>query len=174
MGRIAGPFSVPHFPTLRVSPKGLVPKKNGDFSMIHHLSYPCNNYINDFIDHEFCSERYSSIDDAVKIIQRLGRAQNYRSVISKARFAYSGYFLTISISWGLFFRINIILINVSLLEHRSVVFYLKFSTTLHWFTEIRSGNPNILHYLDYFLFGGDANTSRCHETLETFQDVCKS
>jgi hypothetical protein len=25
------------------------------------------------VDHEFCSVRYSSIDDAVKIIQRLGR-----------------------------------------------------------------------------------------------------
>jgi hypothetical protein len=39
MGRIAGPFSVPLFPTLRVSPIGLVPKKNGDFRMIHNLSY---------------------------------------------------------------------------------------------------------------------------------------
>ena len=125
VGRIAGPFSVPPFPTLRVSPIGLVPKKNGDFRMIHNLSYPCNNSVNDIIDHEFCSVRYSSIDDAVKIIQRLGRGQNDRSVISKALFAYSGYFLAISISWGLFFRINIILINVSLLEHRSVVLYLK-------------------------------------------------
>jgi hypothetical protein len=60
MGRIAGPFSVPPFPTLRVSPIGLVPKKNGDFRMIHNLSYPCNNSVNDFIDHEFCSVRYSS------------------------------------------------------------------------------------------------------------------
>jgi hypothetical protein len=33
---------------------------------------------------------------------------------------------------------------------------------------------NILHYLDDFLFGGDANTSRCHKTLKTFQEVCKS
>jgi hypothetical protein len=24
------------------------------------------------------------------------------------------------------------------------------------------------------LFGGDANTSHCHETLKTFQEVCKS
>jgi hypothetical protein len=125
MGRIVGTFSVPPFPTLRVSPIGLVPKKNGDFRMIHTLSYPCNNYVNDFIDLEFCSVRYSSINEAVKIIQRLGRGHNYRSVISKALFAYSGYFLAISISWGLFFRINIILINVSLLEHRSVVLYLK-------------------------------------------------
>jgi hypothetical protein len=48
----------------------------------------------------------------------------------------------------------------------------KFSTTLHWFTEIKSGNENILHYLDDFLFGGEANTSTCKETLDTFRDIC--
>ena len=175
MGRIAEPFSVPPFPTLRVSPIGLVPKKNGDFRMIHNLSYPCNNSVNDFIDHEFCSVRYSSIDDAVKIIQRLGRGQNYQSVISKAPFTYSGYFLAISISWGLFFRINIILINVSLLEHRSVVLYLKN------FQPLFIGSQKFVPVIQIFciiwmifLFGGDANTSRCHETLKTFQEVCKS
>jgi hypothetical protein len=65
--------------------------------------------------------------------------QNYQSVISKAPFAYSGYFLAISISWGLFFRINIILINVSLFGASiSCALFEKFSTALHWFTEIRS------------------------------------
>ena len=48
----------------------------------------------------------------------------------------------------------------------------KFLTTLHWFTEIKSGNENILHYLDDFLFGGEANTSTCKETLDTFRDIC--
>ena len=86
MGRIAGPFSAPPFPTLRVSPIGLVPKKNGDFLMIHNLSYPCNNSVNDFIDHEFCSVRYSSIDDAVKIIQRLGRGTKLSKCDIKSAF----------------------------------------------------------------------------------------
>ena len=48
----------------------------------------------------------------------------------------------------------------------------KFSTALHWFTEIKSGNENILHYLDDFLFGAEANTSTCKETLDTFRDIC--
>ena len=48
----------------------------------------------------------------------------------------------------------------------------KFSTALHWFTEIKSGKENILHYLDDFLFGGEANTSTCKETLDTFRDIC--
>ena len=29
----------------------------------------------------------------------------------------------------------------------------KISTALHWFTETRTGNRDILHYLDDFLFG---------------------
>ena len=39
--RIAGPFANRPLPTLRVSPIGLVPKKeSNDFLLIHHLSYP--------------------------------------------------------------------------------------------------------------------------------------
>ena len=30
--------------------------------MIHNLSHPINNSVNDFIDSEFCTVRYSSID----------------------------------------------------------------------------------------------------------------
>jgi hypothetical protein len=54
MGRIADPFINPPFPTFRVSPIGLVQKKDGDFRMIHNLSHPMHNSVNDFIDSEFC------------------------------------------------------------------------------------------------------------------------
>lgn len=61
MGRIAGPFINPSFPTFRVSPIGLVPKKDDDFRMIHNLSHPMHNSVNDFIDSEFCSVRYGGM-----------------------------------------------------------------------------------------------------------------
>ena len=48
----------------------------------------------------------------------------------------------------------------------------KFSTVLHWSTEIRSKNPNSLHYLDDFVFVGESNTLRCHESLSTFRNIC--
>jgi hypothetical protein len=44
---------------------------------------------------------------------------------------------------------------------------------LHWCTEINSGNRNILHYLDDFLFGGEANTLVCENTLQFFRNICK-
>ena len=47
--RVAGPFTFRPFPTLRVSPIGIVPKKDGDFRIIHHLSHPTHNFVNDFI-----------------------------------------------------------------------------------------------------------------------------
>jgi hypothetical protein len=40
LGRVAGPFDYPPMPTFRVSPIFLVRKKNGDFRLIHNLSYP--------------------------------------------------------------------------------------------------------------------------------------
>jgi hypothetical protein len=32
-----------------------------------------HNSVNDFIDSEFCSVRYANIDDAVKLVKRIGR-----------------------------------------------------------------------------------------------------
>ncbi|XP_048367316.1 uncharacterized protein LOC125441063 [Sphaerodactylus townsendi] len=57
-GRIAGPFSSPPLPNLRVSPVGVVPKKTpGEFRMINHLSYPTGSSVNDGIDPEVSSVR---------------------------------------------------------------------------------------------------------------------
>lgn len=38
MGRMAGPFDKNPFPTFRVSTVSLLPKKDGNFRLIHHLS----------------------------------------------------------------------------------------------------------------------------------------
>lgn len=50
LGRMAGPFETIPFPTLRVSPVGLVPRKDGDVRLIHHLSYPDLDSVNYFVD----------------------------------------------------------------------------------------------------------------------------
>lgn len=74
LGRVAGPFTSPPFPTFRISPISVLPKKSSpEFRLIHNLSFPTNHSINDFIDKEYCSVKYSSIDDAVKMIQNIGR-----------------------------------------------------------------------------------------------------
>ena len=40
LGRIAGPFKEPPFEKFKMSPVGLVPKNDGSWRLITHLSYP--------------------------------------------------------------------------------------------------------------------------------------
>lgn len=55
LGRIAGPFSAPPYPNLHTSPVGLVPKSDGGWRLITHISHPQGSSINDGISPQFCS-----------------------------------------------------------------------------------------------------------------------
>ena len=73
-GRVLGPFKHPPFDNFRVSPLGVIPKKQpGKYRMIHHLSFPHGGSVNDFIPSESCSVHYASVDDAVRDIKKLGK-----------------------------------------------------------------------------------------------------
>ena len=74
LGRVAGPFETRPLPTLRVSPIGLVPKKSDktDFRLIHHLSYPAGQSLNDYINPSNCTVQYTSFDTAIHMVQDLG------------------------------------------------------------------------------------------------------
>ena len=70
--KIARPFTEPPFKNFRVSPIDLVEKKTkGEYRMIHHLSYPRGDSVNDFIDPELCTVQYTSFDQAIKMVQTL-------------------------------------------------------------------------------------------------------
>ena len=74
MNRIAGPFKQEPFSHFRTSSLGVVEKKiPGKFRLIHHLSYPPGDSINDGISPEDAHVRYQSIDHAVQQLQQLGQ-----------------------------------------------------------------------------------------------------
>ena len=58
----------------RCSPIGVILKKTGGFRLITHLSFPPNLSVNDFIDEKFTTVtvKYSSFDNAIDMIKRLG------------------------------------------------------------------------------------------------------
>ena len=65
-----GPFSEPLLPNLRVSTLGVIPKKvQGEFIMIHHLSFLLGTLVNDFIPQEVCSVHFAKVDQTFR--QRL-------------------------------------------------------------------------------------------------------
>jgi hypothetical protein len=150
-GRIAGPFIESPFPTIRVSPIFLAPKKNGDFRLIHNLSHLSENSLNDFIDPEFCSVRYADIDDAVEMIKRIGKGD----MLAKADIKSAFRLLKVAPSdfdhlgfrfEGKYYFDKCPPMGASI----SCSIFETFSTALHWFTELQCHSKNILHYLEDF------------------------
>ena len=74
LGRIAGPFTEKPISNLRLNPVGVVPKSNGGWRLISHLSSPFGESVNDFIDPNLCSVSYSRFDDVIEKIQKLGKS----------------------------------------------------------------------------------------------------
>lgn len=173
-GRIAGPFKFRPISNLRCSPIGLVPKKTSGWRLITHLSYPPSNSVNDFIDSKFTSVQYSSFDNAVSIVKKLG----YNAIIAKMDIksafrllpCYPGDFNLLGFKIGSEFYIDKCMpmgcsISCSIFE--------KFSTFLHWLTQHEAGSSDLDHYLDDFFFAGLAETSDCQNLMTAFINVCK-
>ena len=47
----------------------------------------------------------------------------------------------------------------------------KFSTFLHWLVQIKSGIDTLDHYLDDFIFAGEALTNDCEILMNTFLNI---
>lgn len=153
-GRVAGPFDEKPFENIQISPLGLVPKKTqGQFRIIHHLSYPDGGSINSGIPPDLCSVRYQNIDTAAAIIKLFGKGchmaktdieQAYRIVpISPGDYDLLGfcidgkYYYDKSLPMGLSLSCNI---------------FETFSSALQWIAEVKLGVSGCAHILDDFLF----------------------
>lgn len=173
MGRMAGPFSSKPFSNLRISPIGLVPKKDGTFRLIQHLSYPHGSSINDFIDPDYCKVKYASFDDAIDMVSRLGQGAHLGKMDIKSAFrllpinpadfelvglAVEGkYYFDKCLPMGC-------AISCSLFE--------KFSSFLEWAVRTNCNTEDLLHYLDDFLFGSEKNSNQCLTTMLAFNQLC--
>ena len=70
--QILGSFQYPHLPNFQTWGLGLVPKYDGWWGIIYHLSTPSYITINDFIDPDDYSLSYFTIDDAYNFINQMG------------------------------------------------------------------------------------------------------
>ena len=71
-GQLARPYNSPPLPNLQCSGVGVVPKKDGSWRMIMHLSGLHLNSINDGIDKEPYLLHFSTIDNATLLIAEAG------------------------------------------------------------------------------------------------------
>ena len=74
LGRIAGPFISPPFTHYQSSPLGLVAKKEPNaFRLIHDLSYPQGNSINECIPKDFTAVSYETLYHVISLLNQFGR-----------------------------------------------------------------------------------------------------
>ena len=73
-GRILGPLSLPWSDEIHVGRFGVIPKgASGKWRLILDLSSPIGASVNDGIDSDLCSLKYSTVDQAAELMFRLGR-----------------------------------------------------------------------------------------------------
>ena len=58
---------------MKISPIGIIPKAEGLWRLITHLSYPENKSVNSFIDPEECTVVYTSLDEVLQEIAKMGK-----------------------------------------------------------------------------------------------------
>ncbi|KAE8597129.1 hypothetical protein XENTR_v10016363 [Xenopus tropicalis] len=171
MGRMAGPFPSLPFPNLRISPLGVVPKKEpGKFRLIHYLSHPKGNSVNDGISKEAAAVSYVSFDRAVSLVRQAGRG----ALLAKSDIESASRLLPIHRDCyhllgcqfeGQFYYDLCLPMGCSI----SCRYFECFSTFLEWVVRHETGHNSVIHYLDDFLFIGPPNTNVCQLLLSTFQ-----
>ena len=175
LGRICGPFDSVPFVNLQVSPIGCVAKKApGEYRMIHHLSYPKKDSINDYICAELATCSYSSFDDAAQLLVKLGQHSLMAKTDIETAFRIIPIYVAdhelLGIFWdGHFYYDTCLPFGAS----SSCAIFERFSSGLQWIAQNKFGLKNMLHILDDFLFLGPANSEVCLTDLNIFLALCK-
>lgn len=173
-GRVRGPFPCRPISTLRTSPIGLVAKKTpGEFRLIHHLSYPEGNSLNDFIDPDLCSVQYTKFEEAIHMIQDMGHGCLLGKADIKSAFrllpVYPADFDQLGFTFeGQFYFDLCMPFGCSL----SCATWEKVSTFLEYLVKQDSPVGDLKHYVDDFLFGGKPLTTDCLSIMHCFFRIC--
>ena len=74
LGRVIDPLKPEEYPTVHISRFGVIPKNHqpGKWSLIVDLSHPTGASVNDGIEPELCTLKYTSVDEAVRVVLSSG------------------------------------------------------------------------------------------------------
>ena len=149
---MAGPFSQPPFSPFHCSGLGVVPKQDGTWRVITHLSAPGGHSINDYIDPEAVTLSYTTVDSAVEIAQRLGRGTFLAKIDLKRAFRQCPVRQADWHLLGLQWRDKFYYDKCLPFGLRSSPFLFDMvASALEFIFKEHLHNPHIIHYLDDFL-----------------------
>ena len=161
---------------IRVSRFGVIPKRHqpGKWRLITDLSSPKGFSVNDGIDASLCSVSYASLDDAVRIIMRLGKG----ALLAKFDVASAYRIVPVHpadrLLLGMKWRGELYVDGLLPFGLRSAP---KLFTALADALIGIMGNHGVseaIHYLDDFLILGWPDTEQCKVALQTSLSLCKA
>jgi hypothetical protein len=156
-GYLLGPFTTPPFPTYRVSPLGVATHKySGKKRLILDLSSPHSasehSSINDLIDKDACSLSYVTVDDAIRLTQKLGKNTIYCAFDLMDAFKQCpvdpGQWHLFCVKWNnLYYHF----VRLPFGSRSSPVLFNNLSKAVCWIASNNYGIKNILCLLDDYL-----------------------
>ena len=174
LGRILGPFHEPPVnPAFIISPLGVVPKKvPGEFRVIHNLSHPDGNSVNDYIPREFSPVHYATLQDAISFIKVSDSIVFMGKVDIEAAFRIMPIAPRdsplLGFKWrGLYYMDAVLPMGCS----SACAIFETFSTALEWVAMHKLGVTKAIHVIDDFLFLGTSR-AKCLADMQAFIKMC--
>jgi hypothetical protein len=174
LGRIAGPFDSDLCGSIKISPLGLIPKKEpGSYRLIHDLSFPPGNSVNDGISRSDSTVQYENFDTVVELVKKCGRNALMAKCDVEEAFRQlpvhpSDYHL-LGFTWmgKIYFDKRLAMGCAS-----SCQIFERFSCALQWLISKYIPGAMVSHILDDFIFVGCAGSSKCWDQLHSFLGIC--
>ena len=167
------PATPPWLSCVHLSPFGVIPKKGTNkWRLIVDLSSPHDASVNDGIDPSLTSIRYSSIDDAVRIVQELGNGSLMAKLDLKAAYRSVPVHLEDRLLLGTRWEESIF-VDTALpfgLSSAPKIFS-AVADALLWIM-LAKGVNRALHYLDDFIFFGRPSLRECQSAFDIGLQTC--
>ena len=158
-GHVAGPFRQTPYEKLACSPLGAVPKKDGSYRLIIDLSSPPGRSINDGILKNDHSVLFSRFDDAVTMVQHLGKGALMAKIDIKHAFRIFPVRPEDYECWLPFgLRSSVFIFNT-------------FADALQWILKNKHLIVELIHYLNDFFTAGEADSPQCAANIEVVKKV---
>ena len=175
LGRVARPYPAPSLANFQCHLVGFIPKKHlSDWSTIYHLSYPQGNSINDHITKDPYSLSYIWVDDAIHILQSLGKGAFTANTDLKMAFRLIPIHPDNGNLLGILWQSQYLVDMYLPFGLRSTPFiFNQLSDRLKWILKHNYGIQHVIHILDNF-FIAECSRLACLMSFSTLLRVFMS
>ena len=172
-GRVIGPMGHQLTHAVHINRFGVVPKNHQPCKwwLIVDLSHPDGFSVNDGIEPELCSLRYTSVDEAVQAILSLGQGAQMAKVDIESAYRIIPVYPTDRLLLGMQWKEKTYVDTALPFGLRSAPkIFNAVADALQWIFQCQGVKG--IHYLDDFLLFGSPDSDECRQALEKILETC--